>query len=55
LIESRREKEIKKQEELALDLSAENSTSEEKISLTSSAFDFLKNNTSDSEPSASAE
>ena len=55
LIESRREKEIKKQEELALDLSAENSTLEEKISLTSSAFDFLKNNTSDSEPSASAE
>ena len=54
LIQSRREREIERQEELAKGLTSENADMETKLTLDPSSFDFLKN-TQDSEPSASAE
>jgi hypothetical protein len=55
LIESRRQREIQKQDELAQGLSTESTEQQQNVSLTNNAFEFLKNTTPDSEPSASAE
>ena len=55
LLQSKREREIQKQEELVKGISQEIPATEENVTLTNSAFDFLKNSTPDSAPSASEE